>query len=240
MGQVKTDGIEILRVLCGSRAYGLHDEDSDYDYHGVYVVPTHKILSIGYNLKETSWIEGQDQDNTAWEVGHFLKMAIQCNPTVLETFVAPVEQSPWIPVVSGGEINFGHRILALFPHVLSRQRIYDAFRGYASNQRKKMFEPYGEDKERRAIKASVAYIRSLYHGTVLLANGMYSPLISQHKFRTELLEIKAGKWGKGAIIALSEDWEGRLKEAYENSTVQLEADLDTINAELLDIRKELW
>ena len=29
----------ILKVLTGSRAYGLETPESDYDYHGVFVTP---------------------------------------------------------------------------------------------------------------------------------------------------------------------------------------------------------
>ena len=43
-----TDGT-ILKVLTGSRAYGLDTPESDYDYHGVYVTPTSELLAIGPN-----------------------------------------------------------------------------------------------------------------------------------------------------------------------------------------------
>ncbi|KKK67334.1 hypothetical protein LCGC14_2955100, partial [marine sediment metagenome] len=157
--QVRDAGIEILRVLCGSRAYGLHDDDSDFDYHGIFVVPTNRLLSIGPKIRETAWVEGTEQDNTAWEVGHFLKLAVQCNPTILETFVAPVEmQDGW-----------GERVRALFPYVISRKQVYEAFRGYSRNQRKKMFEPTGGVRAgERMWKFAVAYIRVLYHGIRLL------------------------------------------------------------------------
>jgi len=41
----------ILKVLVGSRAHGLANKDSDYDYRAVYVLPTSKILSLGYKYK---------------------------------------------------------------------------------------------------------------------------------------------------------------------------------------------
>lgn len=31
---------QVLKVLVGSRAHGLHNQDSDFDYRGVYVAPT--------------------------------------------------------------------------------------------------------------------------------------------------------------------------------------------------------
>ena len=52
---MKKDKIEILKVLVGSRAHGLADEDSDYDYRGVYVNATTDILSIGHKYKGNHW-----------------------------------------------------------------------------------------------------------------------------------------------------------------------------------------
>src|SRR3954447_11469464 len=81
--------IEILKVIVGSQAHGLATERSDYDYRGVFVVPTSELLKIGGDaVKHTSWIEGKE-DDTSWEISKFLFMATKCNPTVLETFLAP-------------------------------------------------------------------------------------------------------------------------------------------------------
>ncbi|KKK55536.1 hypothetical protein LCGC14_3073540 [marine sediment metagenome] len=81
----------ILKVLTGSRAYGLETPESDFDFHGVYVTPTSQLLAIGPKPKESIWKEG-DEDFQSWEIGRFLDLAVHCNPTVLETFVAPVEK----------------------------------------------------------------------------------------------------------------------------------------------------
>ncbi len=65
----------ILKVLVGSRAHGLHTEESDYDWRGVFVVPTEEIFKVGAKIKDTNWIEGKE-DNTTWEIGHFMNMAV--------------------------------------------------------------------------------------------------------------------------------------------------------------------
>lgn len=228
---VKNEGTPILQVLCGSRAYGLNDETSDYDYHGVYVVPTSRLLSLNVNIKETSWIEGEEQDNTAWELGHFLRLATHCNPTILETFVAPV-------VVSN---EYGDELRQLFPYVLKRKAVFDAFRGYASNQRKKMFEPHGEDKERRMAKAAVAYLRSLYHGKMLLIDGTYQTWIADGDLRAALLDIKKNpNFDKGKVINLADELEHSLELAYYSSSVPEESNVDKVNEFLLKVRRECW
>ena len=83
---------QILKTIVGSQAHGLATKDSDFDYRGIFVVSTSEFMKLGGTMKTTSWIEGHD-DDTSWEVGHFLNMAIHCNPTVLETFLAPIDES---------------------------------------------------------------------------------------------------------------------------------------------------
>ncbi len=229
--QVSEAGIEILRVLCGSRAYGIHDDDSDFDYHGIFAVPTSRLLSIGPKIKETAWIEGQEQDNTAWEVGHFLKMAVQCNPTVLETFVAPVETTT----------KWGDRIRELFPYVISRKRVYESFRGYSHNQRKKMFEPTGGVRAgERMWKFAVAYLRVLYHGLELLQTGTYNPHIGDSERRNFLRKIKLGEVDKGTIINAAEMHQSDLTDAYLQSSIPEEPSMDTVNEVLLALRQDMW
>lgn len=232
MKHVTDAGEEILRVLCGSRAYGLETAESDFDYHGVFVVPTSRILAIGEKYSETAWVEGQDQDNTAWELRHFLELALHCNPTVLETFVAPVEVST----------QLGDELRGLFPFVLSRKRVYDAFRGYASNQRKKMFEPVGGVQATdRMLKAAVAYLRSLYHGICLLDAGTYSPRIEDDELKAFLLGLKRSvKPDFGAIVTRAMALEDELTAAYAASWMQTEAAMGAINDFLLRVRRERW
>lgn len=233
MAHIKNEGTEILRVLCGSRAHGLETEDSDWDYHSVFVVPTKRLLEINVNVKETAWVEGDTEDNTAWEIGHFLKLATHCNPTILETFVAPV--------IEEHTNKHGLALREMFPYVLKRKAIYDAFKGYAANQRKKMFEPYGEDKERRMIKAAIAYIRSLYHGRALLRYGKYETYIADNNLRVWLKNLKTlERLPHGEVITRALDMEEHLTWAYKTSMVREEPDIVACNEFLLKIRRWYW
>ena len=117
----------ILKVLVGSRAHGLEDENSDYDYRAVYVLPTSKILSLGYKYKGNDWIEGKE-DNTAYEIGQFLHLATQCNPSILEVFKDPIMYSSLD----------GTKLRDIFPYVWNPKGAFDAFVGYGLYQRKSM------------------------------------------------------------------------------------------------------
>jgi len=208
--QVTDEGtIEILRVLCGSRAHGLHDDDSDFDYHGVFVVPTERLLALDMDgpikTPKTLWIEGQEKDDVSWEVSHFLALALRCNPTVLETFVAPIAPRS---VMSGFTEHYTDKIISwglklrgdLFPAVLSRKQVFESYRGYAHNQRKKMFEPSGGVRaSERSDKFAVQYLRVLRQGEVLLKHGGLE--IETHGgFKLFLLEVKHGEVSQGDVI----------------------------------------
>ena len=114
----------------GSHAHGLAIETSDYDYRGVFVAPTRDFFSLGGKPVDTNWIEGEKEDDTSWEIGHFLKLAIHSNPSILEVFVAPVVEST----------PEGEQLRALFPYVWSSKKVYNSFLGYSKNQQKKMLE----------------------------------------------------------------------------------------------------
>lgn len=231
---------QILKVLIGSRAYGLANENSDVNMHGVYITPTSELLSLGSKPKETQWIEGREEDFQSWELGHFLHLATKCNPTILETFKAPFKCPP--------TTGLGHELRELFPYVLSRKRIFDAFRGYAYNQRTKLWskpeDPTNRQLEERKWKFATQYLRVLMVGTRLLRTGElvidmkeYSPVNSVVEFLTG---VREGNMLLGKVIDTAEKWAERLELAYNNSTVQESPDLDKVNEFLLRVRKENW
>src|SRR5574343_184906 len=125
---------DILKVIVGSQAHGLANKNSDFDYRGVFVIPTSEMLKIGgENMQHTSWIEGKE-DDTSWEVGKFLLMATKCNPTVLETFLAPTAGN------GSKTTPYGEKLRALFPYIWNSEAVMKCFIGYGINQRKKFFE----------------------------------------------------------------------------------------------------
>ncbi len=188
MGQIKLpeNRIEILKTLVGSRAHGLADKDSDSDYRGVYVVPSATILSLNYKSKGTHWLEGEEKDNTAYELSHFLNLAIHSNPSILEVFVAPViESNPT-----------GEALRKIFPYVWDSYRAFEAFTGYSRNQRKKMLN----ETEDRPHKFAVAYIRTLYNLIDLLNKGVFSLEVPEGKQKKFLLRLRIGNYTPGEVI----------------------------------------
>ena len=222
---------QILKVLVGSRAHGLHNEDSDYDFRGVFVLPTSTLLKLGKTRKHTAWIEDKT-DDTSWEIGKFLHLATKCNPTILETFLSPKIYQEDIDVKDD---KLGNELRSLFPYIWNSKGVLDSFIGYGMNQQKKFLA----NKDNRADKYATAYLRTLYNAYELLSTGELSINMSETPIFDTLKSYKSGEYEVGDVIQTCFDWEKKVIEAYD-SREKKEANLDIINEFLLKVRKEYW
>ena len=80
----------LLKVLRGSQAHGLVTEQSDTDTSTVFLQPTRAVLSM---YEPNKFAIDKSEDATGWELEHFLFLATNANPSVLEVFLAPVLES---------------------------------------------------------------------------------------------------------------------------------------------------
>jgi len=211
----------ILKVLVGSQAHGLATPDSDFDYRGVFIVPTEELLWVGSKPKTTNWIEG-DEDNTSWELGHFLQLATKCNPTILETFLAPT-----VEVTEEGKM-----IQEIFPHIWNSTDVMNAFIGYGHNQRKKFLEK----KDKWSNKYACAYLRTLYNAWELLSTNTFTVKVAD----TEIGEILKS-WKKkmpidGSVIDVCRFWEAKVRDAFTGNPTK-ETNYAAVNNVLLKIRQ---
>jgi len=229
----------ILKVIVGSQAHGLATPKSDFDYRGVFVVPTKEILSLGGSTKQTSWIEGTD-DDTSWEIGHFLHLATHCNPTILETFLAPLEPE-WANAGGLENVTLGIELRKLFPHIWNSTGVMNAFIGYGLNQRKKFFD----DKDKRASKYAVAYLRTLYQAWELLSTGTFTTRIIDTEIGETLKKWKSMASSEiltnhaGEVIDKSLYWEKKVREVYAKNPDK-KTNIEPVNDFLLKVRKEFW
>lgn len=181
----------ILKVLVGSQAHGLAASGSDADYRSVFVIPTEGLFRLEYRPPASRWSKG-DGDETAWEIGPFLSLAVQCHPLVLETLLAPV--------VSADE--WGTALRSLFPALWEPRRAFDSFTGYAVNQRTKCLEK----KDGRPGKYAAACIRVLYNLCELLETGTFTIRIADTPIGKTVARLKDGDFRTGEMIDLAEQW----------------------------------
>lgn len=221
----------ILKVIVGSQAHGLAGPDSDTDYRSVYVQPTEEILSLGHKYKGSQWLEGETEDNTAWEIGHFLQLATQCNPTILEVFLAPV---------SAGD-HFGIELRSLFPYMWTPQQAFDAFTGYGKNQQKKFLDK----KDSRPHKYAVAHIRTLCNLIDLLQKGTFSVDMTKDPMFETLKRIRSKDYTVGGVVNITEALTSQAETALEvaksvAASFSKEERYTVANNFLLNVRREFY
>lgn len=214
----------ILKTIVGSQAHGLATPKSDFDYRGVFLVPTSEFMKLGGTMKTTSWVEGND-DDTSWEVGHFLNMAVHCNPTVLETFLAPVDEADF----------WGEELRTLFSYVWNSTDVMNAFIGYGINQRTKFFK----NQDNRAPKYAAAYLRVLFNAQELLNTGTFTVNLKDTEIYEQVKRFKNGEYEVGEVIQACFEMETRVLKAHQKNPNK-KTEFKPINDFLLKIRKANW
>jgi predicted nucleotidyltransferase len=210
----------ILKVVVGSRLHGLNKENSDYDYRGIFIHDMIDVLSPFRKVKNVSWIEG-DEDNTSFELRDFCKFATYGNNTILEIL--------WSDMIIETS-DLGKELQENKHKFIDSERVYEAFRGYAASQYKKMnlFEP-----DKRTPKFAVAYLRVLQQAKEILVTGDMNPHLVEDK--DFLLEVKYN-WSEKLIPQLSEKFakmQVELADVYANHHGKFKPDIPWIESFIL-------
>lgn len=144
----------LAKVVVGSRLHETATPESDWDYRGIYMNDLKATLSPFSKLKNTSWIEG-DEDNTSYELREFCKLATKGNATILEVFFSDriIETSPLHQEMRGNWQKF-----------MDTHHFIRASRGYAHNQYKKMlsYDDLGERQQLRTAKFIISFLRVMW------------------------------------------------------------------------------
>lgn len=123
----------ILKMINGSKLYGLDHADSDDDYVGVFVEDP-DVVFMGHSKKTTSLREtpdgvrngAGDVDGVAYSVRHFFHLALKGNPTIITLLFVPNHA-----IVESTEI--GRSILSHRDYFVS-SKVAAPFRGYMKAQ----------------------------------------------------------------------------------------------------------
>lgn len=152
----------LLQGVVGSTAYGLNTEDSDIDYLGIFAAPTDAFFGLD-PIQQTRVTH--NPDSTLHEAGKFCRLALQCNPTVLELL--------WLDRYERSQ-QLGMELLLSRTAFLSAKRVRDAYFGYATQQfqRLKMRgDSFSSDTKKRTAKHARHMARLLFQGFVLYQTG---------------------------------------------------------------------
>jgi predicted nucleotidyltransferase len=80
----------VFLAISGSQAYGTSRPESDKDYRGVAIAPME--YQIGFQHKFEQADSGFEGDACVYEIIKFMKLAVECNPNVIELlFMDPAD-----------------------------------------------------------------------------------------------------------------------------------------------------
>ena len=166
----------IYQCVVGSRAYGLNQDDSDYDRRGIYLPPAELHWSL-YGVPEQ--LEDPESDECYWELEKFLTLALKANPNILECLFTPlVEHSS----------DVSNALIAKRGVFLSKL-VYQTYNGYVMSQFKKLEQDL-RAKGQINWKHAMHLIRLLLQGISILNEGHVPVKIAEH--RAALLAIRSG------------------------------------------------
>lgn len=145
----------ILLVLAGSRAYGTHTEDSDYDWRGIMIRPnlSDYIRYEGFEQKDSGWnletgnLLYLSQDTVVWDLKKYLALANKANPNILETLWNP-DRRVTHPV--------GMKLVQDRNMFLNRN-IAKTYKGYAYSQLRKLENKNNEQQLTRGNDQKAGY-----------------------------------------------------------------------------------
>lgn len=188
----------VLLGLTGSRLYGFATPESDYDWKGAYQAPTTQVLSL---TPPKGTVHSVDPDVQVHELGKFINLLLQCNPTNLELLYLP----EYLILTPAGQMLVDNR-----DRFLWSTPVRNAFRGkaiqmlkYVTGQSKKdplgprggvrvSYVDYAADQFRRIVDRDGTYksklrkrtakhtrhlFRLLEQGEQLLTTGQLDPRV---------------------------------------------------------------
>lgn len=172
----------LAKVVVGSRLHGTANEQSDWDYRGIYIDDLQDALSPFQQHKTTSWIDG-NEDNTAYELREFCKLATKGNATMLEVFFSDevVETSPAHKEMQQNWQKF-----------MDTKAFIQASRGYAQNQYRKAlsYDDVGEKGQLRTAKFIIAFLRVMWQCEQYLYKDVFKCSLKECPYYDFIMQIK--------------------------------------------------
>ncbi|HEU4419418.1 MAG TPA: nucleotidyltransferase domain-containing protein [Planctomycetota bacterium] len=214
-------GRVILQVIVGSRAYGLHGDDSDTDRRGVYLPPAELHWSL-HGVPEQ--IDDEPAQAIFWELQKFLVMGLKANPSVLECLWSPLLETC---------TPLGRELLALRGAFLSRL-VFQTYSGYVASQFRKIeadWRQRGEPKWKHVMHL----LRLLAAGVDVLRTGEVPVDVGEGRAR--LLAVRRGEVPWPEVEAWRLELHEQFTAAAQATRLPERPDYDTVDAFLRRARR---
>lgn len=216
----------LLSGIVGSTAYGLAREGSDVDRLGVFAVDTVKLHGLS-TPSESSVTK--DPDITLHEARKWCRLALNCNPTVMELV--------WLPDdLYEVRTPLGEELISIRSAFLSASRVRNAYLGYATQQFRRLESrgngTFSSDLAKRTAKHARHLMRLCMQGLELYVHGRLSIRVDNpeqyHVFGEAVAQNPAV--GKELIQYYSETFD------QVSSVLPETADTETVEAWLHKVR----
>lgn len=206
----------VLLVRHGSHAYGTNVASSDLDIRGIFI-PTRQQI-FGFSKPEQ--YESKTPDLQIFEISKFFRLAAKANPNIFEVLFCDNTD------ILSYEPDFWHALKAKRDLFLSK-RVAKTYLGYATQIIHRIGKSDIPD-----YKDGMHLIRLMRMGTEILTEGIvrvYRPDAS------ELLDIRSGKWPMAKILSTSLEYEAKIQELKEKSSLPDEPDMVEIEKLLIQL-----
>jgi hypothetical protein len=179
----------IYKTIAGSRLYGTHRPDSDYDYRGIALEPANALIGLAAPFEQQE--RSEPHDEVYWGLRKFLKLSLQNNPNILDVLFAPSEAI----------IIRDHRIQWLLDHrrQFLSQRVRLTFTGYAQAQMQRLHNKI-QHTGNYDKKHAAHLLRLLLQVKTILAEGDYNPVL-HGSMKQEVINVLRGDTPLDAILS---------------------------------------
>jgi uncharacterized protein len=212
-----------LRVIVGSRAFGLDTDSSDTDRRGFYQPPAARHWSL-WGVPEQ--LENEATQECYWELQKFLTLALKANPNVLEVLYSPLVESA-TPIAQ--------ELLDLRGAFLS-SLVYQTYNGYVLSQFKRLeadLRNHGEIRWKHAMHL----LRLLISGIAVLESGEVLVNVGEH--RGTLLAVKRGELPWAELNTWRLELHRTFDAALSRTRLPERPDYERVNAFLLRARRQM-
>ena len=216
-------GFVVLRVVLGSRAFGLSTDSSDEDRRGVYLPPADWHWSL---VKPPEQVESfaPGVEEVVWELEKFLRLALQANPNILEVL--------WSPLVLHAD-GTGTELRELRTAFLSK-RLFQTYSGYVLSQFRLMRKGFAKSGTFK-VKHAMHLLRLLHSGTHAMRERDIRVDVAEH--REELLAVRRGERTFNEVAARALELNAEFESAYSATALPDRPDFDRVNAFLTAARR---
>lgn len=209
IADLKTQNLILLEAVSGSKAYGLNLPHSDTDIRGVFYLPRADFYGLNYLPQ----ISNETNDEVYYELGRFIELLLQSNPSALELLYSPPEcvlyRSPLLDW--------------LVPSDFLSKQCQQTFAGYAVGQIKK-----AQGLNKKIVNPIAKEKKSLLDFCYIIENGKSHPLnlwLEIHHIQQEQLGLSTIEHSKN-LYAVYVDctqklgYQGLLKKAEDSMLIK--------------------